>query len=769
MLKKKIYNIPLLCFIVCAMTSTLFIIPHMILNGGAFTLGTDFNFQQITFIDSAKEHITSGAVWADNLGLGGDVFNILGFYNILSPFSILYYLIPGATNYLYFVGIFAILKFGVMGFTSALFFKRYLKEWQSVLLASLLFSFSATVFFNLNYHFLDSYALIPLIFWALDCAVLERKKGYLAATATLLLITNYMMFYMTALFLVIYFVAKIITKEYIIGKKLFFPLAFESTASVLLSSTIIFRAILPTFLNPRFLQQSIETSVSPSLYDGYTLATIIKGLILPAETLYNRAFFGDNHPDLPSLWLPVVGIVLVFAYLIGAKDKFARIILISSSAIMAIPILNAAFSLSLNHYYPRWFILPLLFMALYSVKFFETKKRISPLWGLIPVFLCVIAMVYFYSIWEDVVANPEYNLYFQDHGKAMLFIIVAAISLILTVAVCYMKSRKLAVLILCGATILVSATLGNVAVDTLQKSFRNFPYHGDVESYFTDGYNTVVEDSEYVRYDNHKSYANLSILTGKPTVNIFSSTLHPTSYEIRDILGEDQIVTFQVDHKLNYGFHSLTSVKYITRTKNGAYDVYLPGYFEIKSTDDYIVYEYPYYIPMGFTYDSYITTEQLMQISAGDRDLALLKYLVVDENIPQSLSQADIADLDVSFESFEADVLARQSETCDVFYEIKNGFYSEITLESDNIVFYSIPYDAGFSATVNGESAEIYKVQGGFIGIPASAGENIIEFIYTPPTLVLEIVLMIFGAVALLLYIFYDKIKKRVLNGKNRE
>ncbi len=767
--KKLKIKILFLCFVASAFTAALFILPVMIANGGAFTLGTDFNFQQITFMDSAKEHITSGVVWADNLGLGGDVFNILGFYNILSPFSILYYLIPGATNYLYFVGLFAILKFGVMGFTSALFFKRYLKEWQNILFASLLFSFSGTVFFNLNYHFLDSYALIPLLFWALDCAVLDRKKGYLAGAATVLLITNYMMFYMTVVFLAIYFVAKIITKEYIIDKKLFFSLAFESAISVMLSSTILLRALLPTFLNPRFLQQGTETQASPFFYDSYTLATIVKGLILPAESLHDRAFFGDKHTDLPSLWLPVVGIVLVFSYLLRERDKFARILLGTSAVMAAVPILNAVFSLSLNHYYPRWFILPLLFMALYSAKFFETEKRISPLWGLIPIGVCIVAMFYFAVIWDTVVEYPQMNLYIQNLNNVIIYVVVATISLLLTVSVSYLRSRKTAVLILCGAVIVVSTVIGTIIVNSLHSGFVNPPYSFSTEAYFLDSHNTTIEDDSYHRYDNRKSYDNLSIITDKPTVNIFSSTIHQASYEIQELIGEVSNVTLSVQHKINYGFHTLASVKYITWMKSGIYDVYLPGYTMIKNTEHFIVYEYPYHIPMGFTFDSYITTEQLIGISAGDRDLALLKYLVIDEDVSEMIPQDSISYVDVSFESFEADVIERQSETADVFYEIKNGFYSEINLESDNIVFFSIPYDEGFSATVNGESAPIYKVQGGFIGIPAKAGANVIKFAYTPPTLVIEIVLMVVGAIALMIYIFYGRIKKRFFDGRDKK
>ena len=44
----------------------------------------------------------------------------------------------------------------------------------------------------------------------------------------------------------------------------------------------------------------------------------------------------------------------------------------------------------------------------------------------------------------------------------------------------------------------------------------------------------------------------------------------------------------------------------------------------------------------------------------------------------------------------------------------------------------SIPYERGWSATVNGRSAEIEELAGGVLGVEVGAGENAIELRYTP-------------------------------------
>ena len=68
------------------------------------------------------------------------------------------------------------------------------------------------------------------------------------------------------------------------------------------------------------------------------------------------------------------------------------------------------------------------------------------------------------------------------------------------------------------------------------------------------------------------------------------------------------------------------------------------------------------------------------------------------------------------------------------------------------MVFFSIPYDKGWSATVNGKAVDIEKVNVGFMAVPVGEGESQIVFTYKTPGLTLGIAVSIS---AILLFIIY--------------
>ena len=77
----------------------------------------------------------------------------------------------------------------------------------------------------------------------------------------------------------------------------------------------------------------------------------------------------------------------------------------------------------------------------------------------------------------------------------------------------------------------------------------------------------------------------------------------------------------------------------------------------------------------------------------------------------------------------------KRCEACtDVFDYGTDYFYSEITSGSEQYAFFSVPYDKAWSATVNGESAEILNING-LMAVKVNAGKNCIRFHYSPTPL----------------------------------
>ena len=85
---------------------------------------------------------------------------------------------------------------------------------------------------------------------------------------------------------------------------------------------------------------------------------------------------------------------------------------------------------------------------------------------------------------------------------------------------------------------------------------------------------------------------------------------------------------------------------------------------------------------------------------------------------------------DLHYDSYTQDCADRRAHSCSVFQMNNAGFHAEITLEKQNLVFFSVPYDDGFTAYVNGEKADILRVDEGLMAVLCPAGASSIDFVY---------------------------------------
>lgn len=95
---------------------------------------------------------------------------------------------------------------------------------------------------------------------------------------------------------------------------------------------------------------------------------------------------------------------------------------------------------------------------------------------------------------------------------------------------------------------------------------------------------------------------------------------------------------------------------------------------------------------------------------------------------------------------------ARRLPADDLTYE--NGCYTVTTQgEAPATLVLAIPYDEGFSAAVNGQPAQVYRVNTCETAVVVPAGESVVTLTHTPPGLRLGIVLSLLGAVLLAAYL----------------
>ena len=104
-------------------------------------------------------------------------------------------------------------------------------------------------------------------------------------------------------------------------------------------------------------------------------------------------------------------------------------------------------------------------------------------------------------------------------------------------------------------------------------------------------------------------------------------------------------------------------------------------------------------------------------------------------------------------EAYYQDCLDRRSMSCSSFSRDNGGFSAVFTSDRERLVFFSVPYESGWSATVNGEPAQVEKVNVGFMAVKVPAGTSEIRFDYSTPGLRFGAVVSVAGVLILILYL----------------
>ena len=249
--------------------------------------------------------------------------------------------------------------------------------------------------------------------------------------------------------------------------------------------------------------------------------------------------------------------------------------------------------------------------------------------------------------------------------------------------------------------------------------------------------NAVLPDDVFYRLDAYDSYNNLGLWLDKSCIQFFNSTVAPSILEFYPTVGVKRDVNSKPEASL-YALRGLLSVRYTLVPKEKVEDwekEKLEGWNLVSSTTSYLIYENENWVPMGFTYDSYITEEDFETVSDTHAGNVLMKALLLTDEQVERYGQmmqnlTDDEKNNISYEDYVQDCTARRESAVTSFTATCTGFTAQADLEAENLVLFSVPYDDGFTATVNGVPAEVEKVDNGLMAVAAPAGHSEIVFTY---------------------------------------
>ena len=181
---------------------------------------------------------------------------------------------------------------------------------------------------------------------------------------------------------------------------------------------------------------------------------------------------------------------------------------------------------------------------------------------------------------------------------------------------------------------------------------------------------------------------------------------------------------------------SIASGKYwLSKRTDGA--VKNMGFDSIAKFGDVTVYKNKFALPLGFTYDKGIGEDEFKKLSPTQKDFCLLRSCVIgNENKATfaSLKQFNVADTvaPMSFDNYLAYVNELKKDNFTISKFSENNIKGSVTVNESKILFFSIPFDEGWSAKLNGVDAKLYRVNAGLTGLLISKGKNDIELSFEP-------------------------------------
>lgn len=756
---EKTWRDLLVLFALVSLLCAVIFTPYIV-NDQAFILGLDMrtiyssNFEGLRTMLAQWRQNGSLPFWNWSNFLGNDFYSSKLFYfNDLWEYLFALGDLPYTT---------AILWMTYLRFLSGAFsfyaYARYNHAGHRVsILASLFWAFSSYMLQVMRDPFFATFtAFLPLYFLSVDRYIVEKKHGFFIFMVFFMFFNNYYLFYMTSLFTILYYLWRH-EKEYGTLNDVMKP-AVRLIGFYLVGFCCAGFFVVPEILNilgnSRLgVRDLIWSYGNPTPYldivNGlYTPASMLAYRSTPASTLY-MWLRGEKEPLVYNIWAGALMTLLV-PQLFTKKNR--RPMTLWCFAVCALLSFIPIFS-SVMHGFSepsfRWtsnltfLLLAMVLPLLNDVGRIDRnllKKSAVVFVILIAVSPLVCAAVDRVALSEIV---TEYRWLLVDD---VLFALIAW-------ALLAGKRKTVAAAALAElAMVSYFSFYGNPAMRSLTIPEARALYTALGEK---DAYNSFTLSLDEKNWSSfYRTYINL--------VDVFWENLgmnHAldgnirgvTTYDSTYLASSDELVQLDPDHIYGHWSWSfdienqdvldLVSVKYGVTGLNTACP-FKNGRLVTTYMDTWNIWENLDYINLGKTYTDLETWDDYDPSKSAD---------VTAKVICHAEDAGEIRSL-----------LGKEEVVCDTAEADGRKVYAWLSTTENGFAVLSVPYDEGWSATVNGQPARIYEVNGGLSGIAVPAGGAEIQMTFTPKGLKKGIVVSGIGVLLVLGIIVLDRRRKKV-------
>lgn len=719
-------------------------IPVCLQHNGQYMDYGDYFLQYVPFIKELKRMIASGNLsWSWNSFLGDSFVGAYSYYTIFNPFAWIVVLFPD--DYILYGTMFAtILKLAISMISSMLYIQQFCKKDSYALIGALLYTFSGFTLVNTGfYFFLDVIAVFPFVMYSLERLICEKKQTIYVLSLMLNAAVNYYFFVSTVFLVVLYVICRLALYKPSSWKKQWKVFSRITVYSILGTGLAGFALVpsLYTILGSGKATETIGTGIE-LVYWPQKILEHLRTLVAPIESGRYHAFFDSSTWSSTGVYLPVFGCICVLQWCIHKNDWLKKICIVLTICYF-VPILNAAFNLFSSTSYTRWLYGMALVFSLVtamtleeieSTKLSINRKLLIGVTLLTTGLLLVPTAIYLLYFFGISVINRFASVcateYFMGYSALVIVLILTAVNYI---ALWYIASTtkltaRITVLIVIAVCTLNFGVYNAINYDLHTTDYSNDYYY---KKSLVEGDENSSNHFEY-RIDYPGQIANYGLFKNMPSVNYYNSLQNPGSSRFAQAVGIGDNLTDTIlltPTEVGEYTDALLSVKYYYDYDGNS--IIPSGFSYLETNNGVDIYENENYIPMGFVYDSYCLEDQLTDMQAKDRAKMMLHTMVIQTADEELISSYLPLESNLAVTSNLSVLVSERNKTvCSYFSGTSGGFSAEIVLEKDNIVFFSIPNDAGWEITVNGEPASIVDVNYGLLGICCKAGNNVINAVY---------------------------------------
>ena len=578
-----------------------------------------------------------------NMGLGMDVIGQYSYYILGDPFAYLSLLFPEESLEIVY-SVLILVRMFFVGFAFIQYAKYHKHSNINILLGAIIYTFSSFALFAGVRHpyFLNAMILFPFLLLAVDKLLKENKKVPLAVWVAISAISNYYFFYMHTIMLVIYAIIQYICEYRKEGIKHFFKKLGSGILAYIIGILIASIILLPTIYAFFNSARTGEETICQYSLDYYKCLFSIN-----LCTAY-----GDNWS-----YIGVSSIILLMLPILLMRRKQHKVFfsyLIVATLFLLIPILGSimnGFSFPNN----RWsfiyafilsYIVTLCFDQRYSKKEIKAISVTMVLYTIIAIIgiLCCktepVFIIYFIQIllaffmldciWHQNTFSEKNEIpYDKKKGKLNQYKFTIAIFILSIISICVMAFG------------LFTSYDRNYAKEFIELGSTEEKLATQLEnnkSYTKNIQDILKEDTSFYRIAKiPHQVQNLSIYYGYPSTECFLSIGNQYVYNLNLELADNQYSTTSCMR--GFGDRSkittLLGTKYYIADKENEKSIPY-GYILKEEQNGVKTFENQYPLSVGVVYTQYMTRKNYESLSPLEKEDALLKTAVVEEQDVQN-------------------------------------------------------------------------------------------------------------------------------------